>query len=373
VLKRVRSFGRKTLLLINTAVVIAILLSYLATAISPDSFPYLAFFGIAYGFFLLLNLGFIILWLFFKKRYALISLAAILIGFGHLSNYIQLLPDFSSKENDSKSIRIVTQNVRLFGWYNWSENIANRDGIMANLEKIEGDIYCLQEFFHNSGPGIFETRELFKLTADVPYLHQEYTTTVNRTQHYGIAIYSKFPMVGKGQIRFEGEKSNNMCIYADFEVYGDTVRVYNAHVASIRFTDTQYAFFQDLNTEKEIEDLSGALGIARRLAAAFRRRARQVTLIKEHVENCPYPVVICGDFNDTPVSYSYATISEGLKDAFRVSGSGIGSTYVGAFPSFRIDYIFYSPELKSHNYTTHPEEISDHRAISCDLILPAGS
>lgn len=371
-LKRVRSLGRKTVLAINIAAACAILLAYLATEISPERFPYLAFFGIAYGFFLITNLGFAIFWLFFKKGYALISSIAILIGFGHLSSYFQLLPDLNQVDVSGNTIRVVSQNVRLFGWYNWSENIANRDDIMANLERINGDIYCLQEFFHHSGPGIFETKELFKLVSGSNYLHDEYTTTVNKTQHYGIAIYSKFPMIGKGQIRFEGEKSNNMCIYADLDLFGDTVRVYNAHVASIRFTDTHYAFVEDLNSEKEKSevDLSGAFSIARRLGAAFRRRANQVELIKDHANKSPYPVIICGDFNDTPVSYSYAAISDGLKDAFRGSGAGIGNTYIGVFPSFRIDYIFHSPEIKSLNYTTHPEEVSDHHAISCDLILP---
>ena len=243
--------------------------------------------------------------------------------------------------------------------------------MMSSLEKINGDIYCFQEFFHNSGPGIFETKELLKLVLDAPHVYEAYTATVGKTQHYGIAIYSKYPMVNTGQIRFQGEKNNNMCIYTDVVVYDDTIRIYNVHAASIRFTDTHYAVVKELNSQKEKAkiEISDFVGIAKRMANAYRRRAQQVEKIKAHALQSPYPVVICGDFNDTPVSYSYATISDGLKDAFKVSGSGIGSTYIGAFPSFRIDYIFHSPEYKSGNYTTHSEEVSDHRAISCDLYL----
>ncbi|MFT5904240.1 MAG: endonuclease/exonuclease/phosphatase family metal-dependent hydrolase, partial [Flammeovirgaceae bacterium] len=112
-------------------------------------------------------------------------------------------------------------------------------------------------------------------------------------------------------------------------------------------------------------ELDEALGIVERLAGAFTRRAKQVEQVKAHSIESPFPVVICGDFNDTPVSYSYATISDGLVDTFRESGGmGIGSTYLGAFPSFRIDYIFHSEDLESAEYTRYEEGISDHNAIS---------
>ena len=370
-LKRLRSLSKRLFIVLNGVAVAAIFLSYLATLISPERFPLLAFFGVAYGPILLVNILFILFWLLVKKRLALISSIAILIGFVPLSNYFQINPTFSKINPPEPHIRVVSQNVKLFGWYNWSENIANRDDMMSSLEKINGDIYCFQEFFHNSGPGIFETKELLKLVLDAPHVYDEYTATVGKTQHYGIAIYSKYPMVNTGQIRFEGEKNNNMCIYTDVVVYEDTIRIYNVHAASIRFTDTHYAVVKELSSQKEKAkiEISDFVGIAKRMANAYRRRAQQVEKIKAHALESPYPVIICGDFNDTPVSYSYATISDGLEDAFKVSGSGIGSTYIGAFPSFRIDYIFHSTEYKSGNYTTHPEEVSDHRAISCDLYL----
>ncbi|MEM9051500.1 MAG: hypothetical protein AAGC47_05560, partial [Bacteroidota bacterium] len=163
-IKRLRAFSRSVTLTINLVVVVGILLSYLATQISPEKFSYLAFFGIAYGFFLVANVIFVVFWLLVKKRFALISTGAILVGFNFLASYIQLLPDFTSTEIPSRAIKVVSQNVKLFGWYNWSENIANRDDMMRKLELSEGDIFCFQEYFHNSGPGIFETRELLKLT-----------------------------------------------------------------------------------------------------------------------------------------------------------------------------------------------------------------
>ena len=366
-IKRLRSFSKSAMLTINIIVVIGIALAYLATEISPDKFAYLAFFGIAYGFFLVANIIFIVFWLLVKKRFALISTLAILLGFNYLSSYFQGIPNLSSKTPPARSVKVVSQNVKLFGWYNWEENIAQRDQMMRKLEKTEGDIFCFQEFFHNSGPGIFETKELLKLSLGAPYLYDEYTSTVGQNQHYGIATFSKFPIVGQGKIRFKGETNNNMSIYTDVVAYGDTIRVYNVHAASIRFSDSQYAFIKELNEEKQEAhvEIDEALGIVQRLAGAFARRAKQVEQVKAHSDESPYPVVICGDFNDTPVSYSYATISNGLIDTFREGGGlGIGSTYLGAFPSFRIDYIFHSKDLESAQYTRYEEGISDHNAIS---------
>jgi len=355
------------MLTINIIVVIGIALAYLATEISPENFSYLAFFGIAYGFFLVANIIFILFWILVKKRFALISILAIFLGFNYLASYFQAIPDFDSKDPPARAVKVVSQNVKLFAWYNWEENIALRDKMMRKLEMTEGDIFCFQEYFHNTGPGVFETKELLKLTLSTPYVHDEYTAKVGKDQHYGIAIFSKFPIVNRGQIRFQGEKNNNMCIYIDVVAYGDTIRVYNMHAASIRFSDSQYAFVKELNSESEKTkvELDDALGIAERLAGAYIRRAKQVEKVKAHSSQSPYPVVICGDFNDTPVSYSYATISDGLVDTFRESGGiGIGSTYLGAFPSFRIDYIFHSPDLESADYTRYEEGVSDHNAIS---------
>lgn len=372
-ISRLRSFSKTLVLSLNLVVVVGIALAYLATEISPERFPYLALFGIAYGFFLMANMAFIVFWLLVKKRLALISAITILLGFNYLASYIQLLPDFGSKEPPGNALKIVSQNVKLFGWYNWGENIAQRNKMMEKLAKTEGDVFCFQEFFHNSGPGIFETIERLKLTLNTPYYYDEYTSTVGKDQHYGIAIFSKFPMVNRGKIRFDGEKNNNMSIYADVAAYGDTVRVYNVHAASIRFSDSQYAFIKKLNEKKEESqvELGEAMGIVDRLAGAYRRRAKQVKLVKTHSNESPYPIVICGDFNDTPVSYSYATISNGLVDTFRESGGiGVGSTYLGAFPSFRIDYIFHSSDLESAEYTRYEEGISDHNAISSLVWLP---
>ncbi len=365
--------GKTFFILANIVVVVAIFLSYLATHISPKSYPYLAFFGIGYGMLLLANIGFIFFWILVKKRLALISLIAILIGFNHFAAYFQLFPGSSSVDANAKSVKVLSQNVHLFGWYNWRTNVDDRDQMFRNLEVIDADVYCFQEFFHNSGPDIFETKELLKRTLDAPYLHDEYTRIMHQ-QHYGIATVSKYPIVNKGRVELYEEHSN-ICIFTDINVDGEIIRVYNAHVASIRFSDSDYKFLEDLGNESAPSkpDLKDGMGIVKRLNVAYKKRAKQVNEIIAHIDQSPYPVIFCGDLNDTPVSYSYGQLSKNLEDAFRESGWGIGNTYIGKFPSFRIDYILYDKSLRSDSYQTHEEEISDHHAISSRIYLDGKS
>jgi len=97
-------------------------------------------------------------------------------------------------------------------------------------------------------------------------------------------------------------------------------------------------------------------------------RARQARIIRKHIDESPYHVIVCGDLNDTAASYSYRLLKKGMKDAFVSSGRGVGRTYVGILPSFRIDYIFYSQGFDSFNFQTHDFRQSDHLPVSCSLV-----
>jgi len=113
---------------------------------------------------------------------------------------------------------------------------------------------------------------------------------------------------------------------------------------------------------------TGIIGVINRLKRSFENRGKEVKQIKYHIENSKYKTIICGDLNDTPISYAYAEISEDKYDAFKKSGIGLGSTYFN-IPSLRIDYIFYDKTFKSRNFTVYQEKFSDHKAISADIVI----
>ena len=110
------------------------------------------------------------------------------------------------------------------------------------------------------------------------------------------------------------------------------------------------------------------LGVTKRLKKSFESRGKEVQIIKRHIDNCPYPTVICGDFNDIPVSYAYQKLGEDKLDGFLESGNGFGATFT-KIPFLRIDYIFYDKQFSSTGFITHQNILSDHKALSCKIKL----
>lgn len=365
-----RKFFKSVFLFLNLIAVLALLLSYLSTYISPEKYKWLALFGIGYGIILVTNVGFILFWLMVKKRFALISIVTIALGYTYLDSYIQFFPKKEKPTPEEPFFKLVTHNVKLFGLYNWNTNEEDKRTMLNNLKTIEADVYCFQEYFLHSKPGKFDTRSLIEKEFNLPYYHEYFTNVSAYHQHYGIATFSKYPIVNSGYVLLQYD-SGNACIFSDIKIGNDTLRIYNAHVASIRFGDDEHQFMDELINKPENVKVKPIFKKSRvilnQLEKAYVKRAIQVRAIKKHAEESPHPVIICGDFNETPVSYSYAQISNGLVDAFRKNGWGISNTYIGEFPSFRIDYIFHSPELKSQNYRKYPEEISDHHALSTEI------
>ncbi|MFM7216862.1 MAG: endonuclease/exonuclease/phosphatase family protein, partial [Bacteroidota bacterium] len=247
-------------------------------------------------------------------------------------------------------------------------NKETRERIFRFLSEESPDIICFQEFYTSENPKHpMPNRDTLLRVLGAPFSHLRYSITLRETDHWGIATYSKFPIVHKGQVRFDGP-TNNVCLYSDISVGEDTIRVYNVHLESIRFRKEDYRFIENLgNDEVEQDELAGGLNILRRLKRAFVKRARQVDKIESEVTKSPYPVLLCGDFNDTPTSYAVKQLSTELKDAFRESGRGFGKTYSGPFPSFRIDYIFHDKRIRSFDYQTHHGNLSDHFPISCKV------
>jgi endonuclease/exonuclease/phosphatase family metal-dependent hydrolase len=102
------------------------------------------------------------------------------------------------------------------------------------------------------------------------------------------------------------------------------------------------------------------------MKSSYKKRAEEAQAINEHMQNSPFPIILCGDLNDTPLSYAYNTIISNLNDSFSESGKGIGQSFV-KIPALRIDYILHNELFKSYNYTQHKQQLSDHYAVSCEL------
>ncbi len=369
------SLINKLFLFLNYLAVACLLISYLSPYISPEIFWPIAFFGLAYPLLLGVNILFVIFWCLKWKRQFLLSIVVIAIGWTHLSGFIQI--SATGKKDNSTGFKILSYNVRLFDLYNWKndKNIVTRNKIFDFIKEDSADVICLQEFFSDDS-GHFATIDTIVKFQKAINHHVEYTESMYDKFHWGIATFSKYPIIDRGKVEFE-EKSNNICIYTDLKVEGDTIRVYNTHMASIHFQYKDYQLLSNIGKvnpgytpkAKDIvkEDLyEGSKNILRLMKSAFVKRAKQADIISKHIAKSPHSVIICGDFNDTPASYAYHKIAGELSDAFVQSGKGFGRTYIGAFPSFRIDYILHSKKLRSSDFQTITQkELSDHYPISC--------
>lgn len=349
---------------------ICLVLSYFAPFVHPQTIPFLPFFGLFYPVFLVLTLVLFVIYAFARSRWAIVIIVLLVLG-GNL-HFRQFVFNSSKVSlNDENDFKVMSFNVRLFDLYNWSvdDSNKNRHKIFNFLEEELPDVVCFQEFYQQDKTTDFPTRDSLIDRMQIVDYHERYSYKSKGRQHFGIAMLSKYPMISKGEVPLqleEGEKSDNYCIFADIVKNNDTIRVYNVHLQSIKLKKDDYTLFDEAgnpipNQKSAIENTVFKLG------SAFPRRAKQAMLVVDHAETSPYPVVICGDFNDTPMSYTYNQFNKRFIDAFREASWGIGSTYAGKIPAGRIDYIFHSNELEAFNFNIQKTVVSDHRAIWCTI------
>ena len=332
-----------------------LLLANLIPFVPPSVSSSLQLLGLAFPILFILNLIWLFYWWFQLKLKLLIPLCFAIFSLYGVSKYAQYTTE---KKRTAKAIKIGSYNTQLFGVYQkrWFF-----DTISAEIQKRKFDVVCLQEVFAQKElekqmrkmqkAGNFTASRLYKLTP---------------TRNYGMMILSKYPIIHSGRIDFPGS-TGNMAMYADLLVNDDTIRVYNVHLQSIRFRKTDYDFVSGNETATK-SNIEQGKGLLRRMLDAYGKRAIQADVVAAHIKSTPYPVMVCGDFNDVPLSYAYQTMSRNLLDAFREAGTGIERTYKGPFPSFRIDYILFSKKMTCKSYHSSEEVPGDHKLVWAELV-----
>lgn len=355
-IKTLKKLLYKIVFILNYIFAAFLILSYLSVYISPEKIAPLSFFGLGFPFVLILNLFFLFLMIYKKKKQFLISLIAILLGFN------QIMTFFSFKINNSKmpnnnSLKLMTYNVRMFDIYNWSKKKNTSNKIFDIIKNENADVICLQEFYstkkHNWKKKIFEALNIKDFIV----------SSKNNKSLFGNAIFSKYPIVNHGFLK--NALPTQKCIYADIKKGEDTIRVYTIHLASIHLDNDDYKFMKNikLDIENKDQNIEGVKDIGGKLLKAYKNRAKEVDAIFPYIEKSPYKTIVCGDFNDTPISYTYKRIKGDFKDSFTEKGFGIGNTYSGSLSFFRIDYVLHDNKVKTLSYRIIKEKLSDHYPI----------
>lgn len=370
------SFLRGFFIFLNIGALVVLLLSCMATYINPNTFWQLSFIGFAFPVVLLVNVFFLVLWIIKRSRFVFISLAAIMLSWKFIYSSFTIHP--ATKE---AGIKVMTWNVKNFDLYNWSHNLATRSNMMELIERENPDVLCLQEFYTNNQ--LFKNLECLRDSLGYGYcyffpsvsLTKLPKTQLQKTlwksgplnQQWGVATFSKYPIIDSGQIDFKNSFAND-CIYTDIAINDKPVRIYNVHFQSIHLGQDDYAAIDSAEHNNHV-NWTDVKAVLRKMKKAYSKRALQAEAVGSHAAAYNGSKIICGDFNDVPVSYTYETVKQEMQDAFVVKGNGFGATFVNKLSIFRIDYVLPGKGVKVNSYRTIRENYSDHYPVCVSLTL----
>lgn len=351
----IKRFTRNILLTVNFVLVASLLIAYISIYINPAITAIPALFGLAYPYLLVVNILMVLFWAAFRKWYALISVAAIAIGFGYIHNFIRFVNHGEETHHD---LKVMSYNVRLFNFYEESEKDTHRK-MLQLLRKEDPGILCMQEYFVKGSPAAGEQ----KLKEGLGGRLQTHVKLIKSgpVSHYGIATISRYPVINRGDIVHPG--SSSLTIFTDIVVDTDTFRIYNNHLQSFRLSRLEGTLLSDIAGEYQGHSVNSIAGLYKSLLRGFASRAAQADRVKKHIETSPYPVIVVGDFNDTPISYTYHRMKRGLRDAFVEAGYGAGFTYRGKYPPNRIDFVLYNEDIDCTDFDIVKVRYSDHYPI----------
>ena len=341
------SFLRK----FNLWLIFFTLIAYTAPFVSPQTLSFVLFVGLAYPWLLLANVIFIFLWAASRMKYWWYSAVCVLLGWSYLSSIVGF--NFFTKTPTGQVLKVMTYNIG-------GANVNAERLLKLNdfLTTENSDIICVQEF---SSPNniIYQMQRLMALSK-YPY---RATSTNNST-----LIVSKYPVIKKESLSFENSNGGNGCTYADIQINDKVIRVYTVHLRSNVVSGLADDLAEHADYEKRAT-WSKMITMLRRVRIMAQYRAKESEKIAAHIATSPYPVMVCGDFNDIPVSYSYSVLSQNLKDTYRERGFGIGVTYNGNIPALKIDHILADKKIAVFNCEIVKVKYSDHFPIVSEIGL----
>ncbi len=167
-------------------------------------------------------------------------------------------------------------------------------------------------------------------------------------------------------VSYNPNNYNSIFQYTDLVKDGDTFRIFNAHLQSMKFSDENKRYIEDPEIDEE-KNFKESISVLRKLKNGLAERKQQSLRLKKEIDESKYPVIVCGDLNDVPNSFTYKTIGANLKNTFAEKGAGIGRTLSHTSPTLRIDNIFADKRFLVEQYVRVNRKISDHMPILADL------
>lgn len=360
VLKTLRKLTFRTLVVLNVVAVIALLIVGYSGRINPVDHPIIATLGLGFPFVLIANIAFIVLWVFIRKRMLWLPIFGLIISYGPIRNYC---PFNLSKEKPHGAIKVLSYNVYLFD--TWDDVEGKLNPIADYIIRSKADIVCLQEAKIETAkkPNIMHT-----LRKHYKYIDR---MVKRNSGDDHMVLLSKFPILSRDSIPYSSH--SNMSVAYMLDVNGTKTLLVNNHFESYGLTEDEKTSFTEMVDGKvAVKKAKGkSVSLIDKLGKTMMRRAPQVDAVAAYVKKYldkGTPVILCGDFNDTPISYSHDVINGLLTDSYASSGNGLGFSYNKSKMYFRIDHIFASSEFEPYGAKVDKSiNNSDHYPISCWL------
>lgn len=357
-IKQIKSFVINLIAGANIATILLMLLAGYSDRLNPEQHPILSVLGMTFPVFLLVNLLFLFLWLTIKWKKAWIPIAGFAAAYVPITLF---MPVNMRQEVPEGTIKLISYNVCTYGGNYKYEN--GFETVFSYLERQKADIVCLQEDVDSWRRYVFIKYAKIYPYNDTTMLHN------NAFTYNCVGIHTRFPIIRKERIWYPSNTNGSVAYYLN--TGKDTLLVINNHLEGTHLSESERNNYKRMLRGKMERDTAKAesMFLIEKLGNNNAKRAVQADIVHRYIEeHRQYPTIVCGDFNDTPISYARRTIAQGLTDCFQTTGRGLGLSYNQKGFYFRIDHILCSPDLQPYNCQVDDEmDASDHYPIICHL------
>lgn len=337
----------------------------------PEPWWILGLLNVSAFYFLTVLVLFIIFWLFVNPRLVIISVITIIATWQFVTNIVAFrLPNTFAIQKNKNATRVMSWNVAQFDVLNFPKTHKVFYQMTDMINENDPDIACFQEVVCSDSLGKSHLKlDTLLGRLKFNYHHYSYENSENwfgLNMHFGTLILSKYPIIKQEAISHAPFNYNSSFQYCDIVKNSDTIRVFNIHLQSLKFTKNNYRYI-DESIENKAKNIDESKSILSKMRSGFINRKKQADWIRAEMDKSPYPIIVCGDFNDLPNSYAYDRIGNGLQNAFAKKGTGIGRTFSGIAPNLRIDNIFVDKKYEILQFTRIARKLSDHFPIITDI------
>ncbi len=358
-----RKIVSRTALIVTLGVALLLVGSAYSCYVTPNRTVLAAYLGLAFPIILAINVGMLFWWAILKRKYLFITLAAMLLSGGSIWRYtpLNLLPPQAAVGD---TLKVLTYNTHVMAGCK-PHMKQNPNEVLLHLKNCDADIICLQEFGFINHQKYLELKTINKALEEYPYrdiflIREAFTST-------GMAIYSKYPI--KKADNFKHRNSyNGTCIY-EIDVDGRLLTIVSNHLESNALTVEERELYKDIIKDPDTDKLRKAgKTLAPKMGNAFKARAIQADRLAEKLRHIKTPLIVCGDFNDTPQSYVYRRVRGDMRDAVVEVGLGPTITYNSKGFWFRIDHIVHSSHLHVVDVEKGDSKASDHYPLQTTFV-----